>query len=218
MGSLIMHPIVWGEIFMKLVGGTLLAVSVVFGGSAWGQEAVTQAILNAVSYRPIPAGVASSVQTLDDSSISMAALQELESLLRGSGRALTAKAPLVFTLEVTTVEGAWSDEGRRTVLELSSHGDTAIGDNQKVRFNIFDSSQGGIINEGQGDRGTNIVTRGRHRVELTVDERDGGRRLWQGWIEAGLDRQDDNAVVRSMVGPLVGRLGQTVRRETVDLP
>ncbi len=202
---------------MKLLGGAVVALSVVAWASAWAQEA-TQAIVNAVAFRPVPDGIAVALQTLDDSAINTAASEEFENRLRKAGRAIAPKAPLIFTIEVTTVEGAWSDEGRRTVLELSSHGETPIGDNQKIRLNLYDSAQGGIINRGEGDRGTNIVTRGKHRLEATLDERDGGRRLWQGWIETGMDRQDDLALIRSMVGPLIERLGQTVRRESVDLP
>lgn len=200
---------------MKRFGGAIAALLLALG-PVCAQEA-TQGVLNAVSYRPIPEGVPFMVQTLDDSSTSVAAGQEFEARLRRVGRAVAAKGSLVFTIEVTTVEGAWSDEGRRTVLEFSSHGDSPVGEDRKVRFNLFDSSQGGIINRGDGERGTNIVTRGRHRVEASLDDREAGRRLWQGWIEAGLERQDSEAVVRAMVAPLVERLGQTVRREAVDL-
>lgn len=205
---------------MKSLGCAIVALSILFAIPVSAQEAGGggEAIINAVAYRPLPADTSFKIQALDDSWRSVAAIEELEQKLRQSGRTTALRAPLVLTLDVREVTAAWSDGGRRTVLELQGSGDGITGHNHRLRLNLFDSSAGGIFNEGQGERGTNVVTRGRHRIEATVDDSDSGHRLWQGWIEAGTERQDDLALIRAMIAPLVDHLGATVRRQAVELP
>ena len=51
--------------------------------------------------------------------------------------------------------GAWSDAGKRTLLELTARGGDEGGEDAKARFNVFDSKRGGILNKGRG--GTTVT-------------------------------------------------------------
>ncbi len=201
---------------MKPVFAVLSAIPFFLGIDALAQEG--NGVLNAFSLRPVPADSSVSVDVNDDSRRNLAALEAFKTRLADAGYRIEPEAPLIMTLEVLDVGGAWSDDGQRTILEFEGKGDGISGQNHKLRFNLFDSNQGGIFNRGQTEGGTHIVTPVRFRLNVTLVDRSNGRRLWQGSAEIEKDRQDEMALIRGMTGPLAAKVGETVRQQTFSVP
>lgn len=199
---------------------TLFAIfCLLFAGSLATAQAPDKALLNAMLYKPVPAGGKTvAVRPMDDSDQNLILQRELESILRSRGYTVSPNAPLVLTFETRDEVGAWSDGGRRTILELEARGDGAGGDRQKARLNLFDSARGGILNEGQSS-GTSVVTPDRHRLDMTLDDRQGRQRLWQAWATAETRFGGDAvATAKAMLSPMVDSIGKTVRRQAISIP
>lgn len=175
-----------------------------------------EGIMNAMTFRPVPPGAAIVVQTRDNSDINLKLKARFETALRQHGFSVSADAPLVLSFETRNVVGAWSDSGRRSILELEGHGGRMGGETAKARVNLFNSSRGGLLNKGQGE--TNIVTQGRYRLDATLDDRAARKRLWQGWAESDLGRYHGAELLGAMVPVMAAKLGHTVKRQTFKLP
>ncbi len=144
-------------------------------------------LLNAVAYDPLPAQLSVNVRPLNDSDENLALKQAFETALRERGYTVAVDAPLVLTFETREAAGAWADRGRRTVIELEARGEGVGGDQQRVRLNLFNSSSGGVFNRGR-EGGTGIVTPSHFRIDLSIDDRSSGERLWQAWAVADIGR------------------------------
>lgn len=194
----------------------LLAALLLATAPALAQEGGTKGTLNAMIFRPAPESRTVMVRAMDNSDQNIALQTELEKILQAKGYSLAKDAPLLLTFETRDEAGAFSDGGRRTILELESYGGGPGGDTQKARVNVFDSQSGGLVNEGSAP-GTRIVTPDRYRIDLTLEEK-GGQRLWQGWATATTHAGTPLATNRAMLGPLVEAIGRTVRRQALQLP
>ena len=51
------------------------------------------------------------------------------------------------------------------------------------------------------------------RVDVSIEDRDNGRRLWQGWSMANISAANDTALQRALVKPIIDNIGKTVRDE-----
>ena len=89
------------------------------------------------------------------------------------------------------------------------------GENAKAKFNVYNSETGGLFNRGRS--GTTITTPSRYRLDVTIDDRTNGKRLWQGWSEANLNASDVLTLTRRMVPVIVDGLVQTIRRRLFPL-
>ena len=174
-----------------------------------------EGVLNAVSYKPLPSGQPIAVRPLDNSDENLEIQAEFERVLTQAGYAVQAESPVVLSFDTEDRIGAWSDSGRRTVLELEGRGGVIGRDSARARLNIFDSQRGGIVNEGQGDSG--IVTPSRYRLNVSIDEKSSGERLWQAWATADLQQNSGAALTKAMVPVLVRKIGATVKSETFEL-
>ncbi len=192
-----------------------VCLAVVAAGPAAAQG-TDQGLLNAVAYQPVPADTAIRVRPLDNSDDNLVVQKDLEEALRGAGYTVAEDAPLVLTFEIRNEQGAWSDSGTRTLLELQARGGETGGESARARFNIFDSGRGGLLNRGRG-KGTTIVTPTMYRLDATLDDRTAGRRLWQAWTTAPLGQWTALPLTRAMVPAVVDNIGQTVRRQPFAL-
>ena len=179
------------------------------GGSPDGQ-------VNAVKFDPVPAGAAITVRALDNSDTSLSLQAAFEKALAAAGYRIAPDSQLVFTFETRNAVGAWSDSGRRSILELEGHGGRMGGEDARAKLNLFNSSRGGLFNKGQGE--TNIVTQGRYRIDATLDDRGTRKRVWQGWAECELGRYTDQELLEAMVPFVAAAVGQTVRAKAFKLP
>jgi hypothetical protein len=202
---------------MKRFGILVMTLALLVAGRASAQN-VDEGLLNAVAYKPLPAGVTIAVRSMDDSDENLVLQKRIEGELTAQGYSVSGDGTLILTFETRDTVGAWSDSGRRSVLEFQYKSEEGIGgDNERLRLNLFDSAKGGVFNEGR-DHGTLIVTPSLYRIDATVDDRRNGERLWQAWATASLQQSDGATLTRSMVPVMVGSLGKTVRRQTFQLP
>ncbi len=180
-----------------------------------GASAAAQAFVNSVSYQPLPERAIVTVRPLDNSDVHMKLKTSIEEALRAKGFGVTTDSPLVLSFDTRDEVGAWSDAGRRTILELRAEGGREGGEYAHAKVNVFDSVSGGLLNEGRG--GTSITTPSTYRIDFTVDDRTNGRRLWQGWAVANLSYGDRNDLDRAMIPVLVQNLGRTITRQPFTL-
>lgn len=197
-----------------------LLVSIAFSGSATAQDAddraVEEGLVNAMVFRPLAPGATLQVRALDNSDQNLVLKAGFERALTSKGYRINADSPIILSFETRNVVGSWSDSGRRSILELEGHGGRMGGEDAKARVNLFNTQRGGLFNKGQGE--TNIVTHGRYRMDVTLDDRSSGKRLWQAWAESDLGRYQGAELLSAMVPVITSHIGQTVRRQPFKLP
>ncbi len=180
---------------------------------AWAQG--PEGLMNGVSFKPLPAGSVIRVRALDNSDYNLVLQADFESALRSKGYTVSQNASIIFTFETRNEIGSWSTIGRRHILSLESYGGQGGGENAKAKFNVYNSETGGLFNRGRS--GTTITTPSRYRLDVTIDDRTNGKRLWQGWSEAKRAASDELKLTRRMVPVIVDGLGRTIRRRTFPL-
>lgn len=199
-----------------LIVPVVLAVAALAFGPAAGAQDAGRGELSAAAYRPMPNDRQMTVRALDNAEQDMALVETMRRALRQRGYSVADDADLIFTIETEELVGAYSTTDRRTVLELRGEGGDFGGEDAEARLNLFDSQTGGIMNKGSS--GTTIVTPSQYRVEITLDDRSSGKRVWQGWAVAPKQPGGgDEAVLTRMVVALADNLGQTVRREAFSI-
>lgn len=169
---------------------------------------VGQGLLNAVAFQPIPQAQAVEVRVLDNSDENLVVMRELEEALRQRGVHVGGnEAPLLLTIDTGDSVGAW----------------TAPGVTDRVRMM---DDRGRLFPQGELDMarqarlplaGTTVVTPAQYRLGLTLDTRDSGARLWQGWAIADLSQGEPSELAAAMVPKLADSLGRTVREEPFNL-
>jgi hypothetical protein len=174
-----------------------------------------QAFVNTVSYHPLPERAVVTVRPLDNSDANLKLKASIEEALRAKGFGIAKDSPLILSFDTRDEIGAWSETGRRTILELRAEGGREGGEYAHAKVNIFDSASGGLLNEGRS--GTSITTPSTYRIDLTVDDRTSGRRLWQGWAIANLAYGERNDLDRAMIPVIVQNLGRTTTRQPFNL-
>jgi len=172
-------------------------------------------VMNSIAFQKVSPHAALQVQPLDNSDANLALQTEFEAALREQGFTLSDTAPLVLTFETRDQIGAWTTNDRRHVLSFDSKGGRGGGENAKARLNVFDSQSGGLLNKGSG--GTTIATPSSYRIDVSIEERATGKRLWQGWSEGKLAGGRGRDLTHKMVPALVEGIGKTVRQRTFDL-
>ena len=180
-----------------------------------GASATAQAFVNSVSYQPLPARAVVTVRPLDNSDANLKLKTSIEEALRAKGFGVAKDSPLVLSFDTRDEVGAWSETGRRTILELRAEGGREGGEYAHAKVNVFDSASGGLLNEGRG--GTSITTPSTYRIDATLDDRTSGRRLWQGWAIANLAHGERSDLDRAMIPVIVQNLGQTTTRQPFNL-
>lgn len=176
------------------------------------KQAPNEGTLNAVAYKPVPSGVAIMVRPMDNSDDNMVLVGVFEQELRARGFRPTKDAPLILTFETRDEVGAWNSGQRRHIVELTGTNSTGSQESTKARVNLFNSASGGLLNAGN-EKETEVITRSSYRMDVSIDERDGGKRLWQAWAVADLEQNDGLNLTRAMVGPVIQAIGQTVKRQ-----
>ncbi len=171
-----------------------------------------EAVLNAVSYLPLPSSKAVTVETFDDSEESLNLQKIFEDALRARGYDVSPSAGMVLSIESRDRSGTWTGGGPNRLIELRNNQDHTGTDAPAVRLNIFDSNRGGLINP-KRDPGITQVTPSHFRIDITIEDRSNGKRIWQGWSETETGSSDDLEARRAMVRPLVDSIGQTVREQ-----
>jgi len=177
--------------------------------------AADAAVLNAVTFRPVPVEEAIYVRSLDDDESVARVRRSFERALVAGGYAVTdAPRRLVLTLEVSDQVGSWS-YGSSTLFSTDrSYDERTRRELDSFQLNVYDSRQGGLVN--QPERAAPVAP-SRYRLDARLDDRETGRTLWQGWVVGALDRGDGDDLLAMMVPVLAGGIGRTVREATVEL-
>lgn len=216
-----MSPVSFARIHVHAlaIAGAILSVAVTAGaqdaGKAAAQPAAPQGIVNTVAYQPIPEKATLAVRPLDNSDANLKIKAAIEDALRARGFGVAQTAPLTLNFSTRDEIGAWSETGRRTLLELKAEGGREGGEYAHAKVNIFDSATGGLLNQGHG--GTTITTPSSYRIDATLDDKTSGRRLWQGWTIANLSHGERAELDRAMVPVIVQNLGRTISRQPFNL-
>ncbi len=193
---------------------TMSLAGVAAAGVALAQSAAT-AVLNAVLYRPIPAGAAVHVRTLDDSPQHQDLKRRFEAALRDRGYAIDpAPTRLVITVEPRDQIGFWNYQSGALIEAQRGYDRIARKDLDSYMVNLYNSRQGGLINRPDRPSGVNPS---RFRLEARLEDRSDGRTLWQGWTSAELTVGDGQSLWTAMAPPLAGAVGRTVREQRVSL-
>ncbi len=172
--------------------------------------------MNAVSFLPVPAGSAILVRPLDNSDDNLVLLEDFENALKNKGYTISKDAALILTFETRDDSGSWAGGGENRFVELSNNHDHSGVDAPRVRFNLFNSQRGGILNSDRKEA-THTVTPSSFRIEVTVDDKSNGKRVWQGWGSAETRVGTSQETSRKMVPFLIDGLGRTIRQKTFPL-
>lgn len=170
--------------------------------------------MNAVSYDEIPHGQSVTVEIYDDSKEVLKLKKLFEEELRLQGYSVSDTGRLILSFEVQDTSGKWTGGGPNRLVQIGNSENHTGKDAPDVRVNIFDSQRGGLLNP-KRDKGITQVAPSQFRIDATIEDRQNGKRLWQGWsvTDAGSASSDDSAHHRSMVKPIIGNIGKTVRSE-----
>lgn len=190
-----------------------LSVAVVAMGTSLPVKAA-DIMLNAVSYADIPDKKSVAIELFNDSPRNLDLKAQFEEQLRQAGYTIDQSAQLIFSFDTRDTSGKWTGGGSSGLISLENSDNHTGTDAPRVRVSIFDTQKGGILNEGS-ERGITEVAPSQIRVEVTLEDRTNGRRLWEAWTVSNIGASDDPSVPKSMVGPLVQNIGKTVRDETI---
>jgi hypothetical protein len=183
--------------------------------SASASKAEGDGILNAVTYAPLPQKLSVEVRPFDDSDRNLEIKREIEHTLQIKGIQTSDNAPYVMSFEVRDRLGFLSSAGKRYILSFETKGGRTGGENTQARVNVFDSRQGGLLNKGDGD--SRVSKKTVYRLEINLEFRDSGKRLWDAWAEAQLSGGDSIDLTRRMIKPILNNIGKTVKNTSFPL-
>ncbi len=179
------------------------------------EQTASDTVINAAALKPMPQG-AIAVKPWDNSDANMALAREIEARLTAKGYTVDPAAPLVLSFETEADAPTGPEDPRRRPVELQGHTSSSNDDNTRVMLNLYSTEKGGVFNDREGANAQ--PTAPQHHLKMTLDgpivAANGSTsrgRLWQGEASGRLNRGDDQTLYRSMIGPLVDALGQTVR-------
>lgn len=175
-----------------------------------------EGLMNAVSFRPVPAGSAIFVRPLDNSDSNLILQKDFERSLKRKGYMVSKDADLIMTFETREAAGSWTGGGPNRLVELSNNHDQTGTDAPRVRFNLFNSARGGILNPNRKEA-TRTVTPSSFRIDVTIDNNTNGKRHWQGWSSADTGDGSNRQMTRAMIPIIVDGLGKTIKQKPFPL-
>jgi hypothetical protein len=179
------------------------------------EQTASDTVVNAAALKPMPEG-AIAVKPWDNSDANVALAREIEARLKTKGYAIDPDAPLVLSFETQADAPAGPEDPRRRPVELKGHQSSSKDDDARVMLNLYSTEKGGVFNDREGADAAPAAPQ--HHLKMSLDGplpavngSSSRGRLWQGEASGRLNRGDEQALYRSMIGPLVDALGQTVR-------
>ena len=200
-----------------VLAGLWTALSIAAPESATAQQAPREGMLYAASYVPIPVGTPISIHLLDDNDSSRDLAESFRRELTAKGFKVVERSNFTVTFWLTGSFDTGEQQAKRALIELGGEGGTRSVDNEvEARVNLFSTRGGGLFQD--PDRSSKARSGSRYRLYASAQEVSTGKRAWIG--QAVLDAQaaDPLAVADSLVPVLAGSFGQTVRRQTFNLP
>ncbi len=127
-----------------------------------------EGIINAVSFRPIPAATVIVVQPWNNSDENINTARLIENQLCDLGYKISPQANFTLSFDSKSTLGKWSSSSRNTSVELKAESSTANGKDAEVRLNLFSSSEGGVLNPNKTP-GENILSK--VSLKITLDQK-----------------------------------------------
>ena len=172
-------------------------------------------MLSSVSFGKIPGDAHMVVEAFDDSDGSLDLLETIKSAMKSAGYATSDNGAYLLIFEVHDEIGAYP-RNQGHILSFETRGGRAGGgQDSQARVNVFNSSTGGLLN--QGRRPKIIAQPSTYRIDVSIENRASGKTLWQGWASADLHNTVNTELTRRMVPKIVNAIGKTVRQETFSL-
>jgi hypothetical protein len=198
----------------RLAGFLAVMAVLAFQTAAHAQQGDgVQARLSAMSFAPVDKGQTVEVRLYDDSDDNKAIKAALEKALADAGYRVAPNARYALSFEATNSLTA-NKEKRPTVFSVDGH-KGSYDDEVEARIKLFSTGEDSVIKPrpDEGPQGT----AGSVRLDAGLIDRQGGKRLWQGWAMVPVSTSDTQALARSLAVPLMGHLGQAVRDKHVPL-
>jgi hypothetical protein len=173
-----------------------------------GAEQPERGVLNAISFEPLQVGAPILVRPLDDTDENLAIKKEFEAAMAAAGLDVApGPAHLILSFETREQIGAGpAPQPQNTVRLRGREGRMSTSDQRHVPKFIETPREG-----------TRIYHPSRFRIDATIDDKEKGTRLWQGWAVADLDEHTHLFLAKAMVPAIVGSIGRTVREEPFPL-
>lgn len=197
-------------IVAAVAGATILSVGTL-------AQSTNSGVLNAVRYQPLPAGTSLKVRALDNSDENLATVEKIAQSLRLNGYGVEDSAIYVLTIETEGEAGVFSSSDDRHLVELSRNDGTTQSEETRLRLNLYDSAQGGVLNEDASPRAPSIVKRGEFTLLARIENRLNGRQHWEAWLTADQPGIGRSRLVDSMIPPLVGAIDRSVQAESFPI-
>jgi hypothetical protein len=175
-------------------------------------------VLNAVAFRPVPAGAPILVRPLDDTNENLAIKKDIEDALTTRGFRLgTDPKGIVLSFETRSQPGYWTSTRRRTFIELqgSAGSGTRAERSSKGMVNLYDSQRGAVLNKGQRSVVTPAATV--YRLDVNIDDKAEGKSLWLAWAVANLAEGDPVTLAGSMVPVIIDSIGKSAKEQSFKL-
>lgn len=174
-----------------------------------------QGVLNAVSFKPLPPGAPILVRPLNDTDDNLAIKDDIEAALTNRGYTIgTDPKGFVLSFESSSQPGYWTSTSHRKFIELqgSAGSGTSASKNTKGMVNLYDSQQGAVFNEGKRHVVTPAATL--YRLDVTIDDKTDGKRLWRAWAVANLAESDEASLAKAMVPTIVDTIGKSAKEQS----
>ncbi|MHC8509983.1 MAG: hypothetical protein ACYYKD_11455 [Rhodospirillales bacterium] len=200
---------------MALAVSALAAAALAATLAAPQAQAADNIRLSAVVLGPLNPGSALRVRFLNDSDENLLIKQRFEAALTGHGFQMDPEAALVLTFETREDAGSYADAGEGSIIEFKAQSGGGGGNaDATTMVNVFNSQRGGLLN--RGDRpGVSVTSRSTYRLDVSVDDRASGRRVWEGWSTAALDHNGPAAAIAAMVPALAAHVGKSASQAPV---
>jgi hypothetical protein len=192
-------------------------LTMVHASLAMAQESPT-GVLNAVSFKPLPAGAPILVRPLDDTDKNLVIKKDIEAALTARGYTLsTDPQGIVLSFESRSEPGYWTSTRQRKFIELEGTAGTGTraSKNSRGMVNLYDSQQGAVLNKGNQSIVTPAATL--YRLDVNIDDKTDGKSLWRGWAIANLAEADAVNLAKAMVPALVDNIGKGAKEQSFKL-
>ena len=176
-------------------------------------------LLNTKMYHRLDSAVPIRVVALDDTNLNLDLRERMVRRLQDANFVLSEQAPLELTFDNEVVQGTF-ESAQPSLGRLEAGTSTGVGRRSTdtgvdVNVNVWSSTQDSVLGGRKSTGGKRMASQ--FRIFAVLQDRRSGTRIWEGDVRAMMTQSDLERLGRSMVIPLVDSLGQTVRRERIEL-
>lgn len=171
------------------------------------------AIINAATYKPVPAGLTYTVVLFEDTPQAERTRDALEDALLSAGYQL-GNDDAALQISFDSARSMAPKPTQNGILSVDGHGGASGNTNQiKAEIDVFSSDKSSLTT---GER--QLPSGGpRLRFQLYLTDATTGQRLWEGWGTTTLGPRTAEDAAQAMLPDLIAAIGKTVRNHAVSL-